>query len=256
MRRLAIFEFEDQPWCPPAVRRAVTGYLRLVSRLTRQVRPVVPAVADLLARSGQAGIVDLCSGSGGVAADLSAALAASGVEAHVLLTDLFPDVESFDELARASGGRVAFRGEPLDATRVPPEMVGVRTMFNAFHHFEPDEAERILRDAAEAGRPIAIVEFVERSAFTLLGVLLSPLWMVLLAPFARPLRPGSLAVTCLLPIAPLVALWDGLASWLRVYSPDELRAMTRRIDVPGYAWDVGHWRVGPTRVTYLVGCPR
>lgn len=255
MRRLPLFEIEDEPWCPPAVRRCVTGYLRLVARLTRQVRPVVPAVADLLRRSREDSILDLCSGSGGVAADLAALLASSGVEARVVLTDLYPDVEAFAEVARTSGGRVGFRAEPLDATTVPPELAGARTMFNAFHHFEPDDARRILRDAAEAGRPIAVVEFVERSAFTLAGVLFSPILMMLLAPFVRPLRTDSLVFTYLVPVAPLVVLWDGLASWLRVYSPAELRAMAGDIDVPGYAFEVGHWRVGPTRVTYVTGCP-
>lgn len=256
MGRLPLFEIEDQPWCPPAIRRAVTGYLRLVAGLTRQVRPVVPAVADLLRRSGGTTIIDLCSGSGGVAADLAALLASSGVDARVLLTDLYPDVEAFGEAARSSRGRVEFRAEPLDATSVPRELSGVRTMFNAFHHFEPDDARRILRDAAEAGRPIAVVEFVEKNAFTLAGVLFSPLLMLVLAPLARPLRPMSLVFTYLVPVAPLVVLWDGLASWLRVYSLAELRGLAASIDAPGYEWIVGHWRVGPTRVTYLTGCPR
>lgn len=255
MRRLPLFEFEDQPWCPAVLRNAVTAYLRFVVRMTRQVEPVVPALADLLRRSGETGIVDLCSGSGGIAGQLAAGLAGSGLDARLLLTDLYPDTAAFESVARESGGRVAYRREPLDATAVPRELAGVRTIFNAFHHFEPDAARRVLRDAAEARRPIAVVEFVERSAFTLSGVLMSPLLVLLVAPFLKPRRPLALFFTYVVPLVPLIVLWDGLASWLRVYSPDELREMAASASAPGYDWELVHWRVGPTRVTCLRGCP-
>lgn len=70
-----LFEFEDQSWCPAALRNAVTGYLRLVVQVTRQVAPVAPALVGLLERSGETRILDLCSGSGGIALQLSRRMA-------------------------------------------------------------------------------------------------------------------------------------------------------------------------------------
>jgi hypothetical protein len=56
---------------------------------------------------------------------------------------------------------------------------------------------------------------------------------------------------------PLFVLWDGLVSWLRIYSVEELREMVADIDAPGYAWDIGTIKLGdaPVHATYLIGSP-
>lgn len=248
-----LFEFEDQSWCPAALRNAVTGYLRLVVQVTRQAGPVAPALASLLERSGETRILDLCSGSGGIALQLSRRMAASGRAPHFLLTDLYPDTAALDAVAAQSGGTIEVLPSPLDATRVPAGMPGLRTVFNAFHHFRPREARAILQAAASAGRPIAVVEFIERTPFTLLGVFFSPVMMLMVAPFLRPLRWTTLVFTYLLPVIPLMVWWDALVSWLRVYSVRELEELAAGVDAPGYRWEAGRWRVGPVRVTYLLG---
>ena len=248
-----LFEFEDQSWCPAVLRNAVTGYLRLVVQVTRQAGPVAPALADLLKRSGETRILDLCSGSGGIALQLTRRMAASGPPPRFLLTDLYPDTVALDAVAAQSGGTIEVLPSPLDATRVPAEMPGLRTVFNAFHHFHPAEARAILQAAAAAGRPIAVVEFIERAPFTLLGVFFSPLMMLMVAPFLRPLRWTTLVFTYLLPVIPLMVWWDALVSWLRVYSVRELEELAASVDAPGYQWEAGRWRVGPVRVTYLMG---
>ncbi|HXC50279.1 MAG TPA: hypothetical protein VN634_05290 [Candidatus Limnocylindrales bacterium] len=253
--RLSLFEFEDQPWCPPVLRNAITGYLRIVVAMTRQVRPVVPALVELLRRSGETSILDLCSGSGSIACEVGQSLALRGAPAPITLSDLFPDEARLERLASELPGVLRVHPAPLDATRVPPAMPGLRTMFNAFHHFDPPAAREILRDAATAGRPIAIVEFVERTPLTLLGVLVTPLLMLVVAPWLRPLRWQALLLTYVIPIVPLVVFWDGLVSWLRVYSVRELGALASEVVVPGYSWSAGRWRVGPVRVTYLLGYP-
>jgi SAM-dependent methyltransferase len=256
VERLHLFEFEDQRWCPAALRNAVTGYLRLAVTVTQQIRPVVPALADFLRRSGESSILDLCSGSGGIAHQLARGLALRGVPARIVLSDLYPDVAAFAEVALASGGLVEFRSAPLDATAVPAELPGLRTIFNAFHHFRPDEARCVLTAAAASGRPIAIIEFIERGIIPLSGICFSPILMLFLAPFLRPFRWRSLVFVYLVPVVPLMIFWDGLVSWLRVYSLDELRAMAASVGVRGYGWEAGRWRAGPVRVTYLMGCQR
>ena len=126
-------------------------------------------------------------------------------------------------------------------------------MFNAFHHFAPDAARGILSAAASAGRPIAIVEFVERNVLSLIGVLFSPILVLFVAPFLRPLRWQALVLTYLVPVVPLIVLWDGLVSWIRVYSVGELEQLAASTGASGYSWSAGRWRVGPVRVTYLIG---
>ncbi|MFN2427621.1 MAG: hypothetical protein ABR587_14365 [Candidatus Binatia bacterium] len=256
MARLHLFEFEDQKWCPPVLRNAVTGYLRLVVTLTQQLRPVIPALADFLRRTGETSILDLCSGSGAIAGQLSHGLLRRGQHTQIVLSDLYPDAASLGDIAEASGGRVEVHSTPLDATAVPAELPGLRTIFNGFHHFAPPEARRVLTAAAESGRPIAVIEFVERGILPLSGVLLSPILVMILAPFLRPFRWQTLFFVYIVPLVPLIILWDGVVSWLRVYSLDELREMATSVAVPDYAWEAGRWRAGPVRVTYLLGRKR
>lgn len=253
--RVPLSELEDQPWFPAALRRAITAYLRLVVKLTRQVRPVVPALAAMLDRTGESRILDLCSGSGAVAGEIASRLAAGGRTTRITLSDLYPDVESMRAVAQESGGLLDVHPRPLDATDVPDEMPGLRTMFNAFHHFDPPAARAILAAAARSRRPVAIIEFLEQTPFSLLGVLFSPLLVFALAPLLRPLRWQTLALTYLVPVIPLVVLWDGVASWARLYSVRELEELAASTSATGYRWQAGRWRIGPVHVTYLLGQP-
>ena len=43
---------------------------------------------------------------------------------------LYPNVEALFALREATGGAIDFCTEPVDATRVPPTLTGVRTMRN------------------------------------------------------------------------------------------------------------------------------
>jgi hypothetical protein len=96
---------------------------------------------------------------------------------------------------------------------------------------------------------------VERSVLGLAGVLLSPLLVWLVTPFLRPVSPARLACPYLLPIAPLLVLWDGVVSVLRRYRPDELLALCR--DLPGsLEWRVERSRRHGPAATFLVGTPR
>jgi hypothetical protein len=147
----------------------------------------------------------------------------------------------------------------VDATAVPGDLRGARTMFNCFHHFRPAEARRILEDAARARRPIAVFEVVSREPFTLAMLLLTvPLAVTLTMPVWRPFRWEWVLWTWIVPVMQPFVLWDGVVSWLRIYSEDELRALVATIDVPDWDWEIGRIRLGdaPAHATYLTGRPR
>lgn len=78
------------------------------------------------------------------------------------------------------------------------------------------------------------------------------------APAVRPFRLPDLRVTYLIPLVPIVVRWDGIVSWLRTYSVEELRALVA--EVPGRErsdWSIGEAAGrGPLPMLYLVGTPR
>jgi hypothetical protein len=261
LRRLHLFELEDQTWFPRVLRDAGTAFLALAARVGGHASALAPELAAALRASGEKRIVDLCSGGGGPIAEIVPALARAGLEVEATLTDFYPNQGALAHVAERSGGRIRWSRAPVDATHVPRELAGLRTIFNALHHFRPETARAILADAAAARRPIAVFETVGRDPLALLAVLFAPLSFALLLPFLRPFRWVWLPLTYLVPVLPAFVLWDGVVSCLRVYSPDELRELVASIEPrhrDAYSWDIGRVRLGatPLRATYLIGTPR
>src|SRR5687767_15576682 len=156
MRRRQVMELEDLPWCPRAIRDGGTDWLAFMANATGMFSTVAPRIRAAMNATGTTDVLDLCSGAGGPWLTLEHELAASG-PAHIELSDLYPNIPAWRELSSRSG-RLAFRSEPVDATDVPASAQGVRTMFNAFHHFPPSVARAILGDAVRKRRAIAIFE--------------------------------------------------------------------------------------------------
>jgi len=261
MDRLHLFELEDQPWFPRVLRDAGTAFLELAARVAGHSAALAPKLEETLAAAGEKRIVDLCSGGAGPVTEIVDVLARRGTEVHALLTDFYPNEGSLARVSARSAGRIDWRREPVDATRVPRELAGVRTIFNALHHFRPEAARGIIADAAAAGRPIAIFEVIGRDPISLVGILFAPLFFALSLPLLRPFRWVWVPLTYLVPILPLFVLWDGVVSCLRIYSPRELRALVESLeprDRNAFTWDIGRIRLPgpPAHATYLVGVPR
>ena len=52
MKRLHLFEIEDQDWCPRSVRDAVTDYLQFFFVATKTYTAMIPLLAVVLQRLG------------------------------------------------------------------------------------------------------------------------------------------------------------------------------------------------------------
>ena len=102
-------------------------------------------------------------------------------------------------------------------------------MFASFHHFRPQAAHGILRDAFEQQCPICIFEGTSRSGAAIASSLLIPLLVLRLTPLVRPLSWVQILFTYFVPILPLLIFWDGLVSQLRTYSVPELEEFTRHL---------------------------
>lgn len=256
MRRLHLLEIEDQPWCPAVLRDAATDFLQFMIVATDTYLPAVPLLQSALDRAGTRQVVDLCSGGGGPWPGLLAHLDTPDAPVDVCLTDRYPNREAFERANERTGGRLAFHPHPVDATALPAGLTGFRTLFTAFHHFRPDAARTILADAVRAGQGIGIFEATQRTAPSLLATAFSPLIVLAVTPFIRPFRWSRLLWTYLIPLVPLLVLFDGLVSCLRTYTPRELRTMTDSLDAAGYTWEIGEAKGrGPVPVTYLIGIP-
>jgi hypothetical protein len=251
-------ELEDLPWCPRAVRDGGTDWLAFMANTTRVFSAVAPKIRQAMRATGTSTVIDLCSGGGGPWLTLQRDLEQSG-PARVVLTDLYPNVEALQELRARSHERLGFAPTPVDATDVPPALDGVRTIFNGFHHFPTAAARAILADAVAKRRAIVVVEGTTHRAMGLIAMPLQLPLILLLTPFVRPFRWSRLLLTYVVPLIPLLVLFDGVMSFLRLYLEEDLRQLVAT--VPGHTtfdWDIGSTRMTrmPARVTHLVGTPK
>lgn len=255
--RLHLFEFEDFGWFPAAIRDLMTDFLRHSTIRMRLHLPIVELLEAAMRDARTEEIVDLCSGGGGLLVEVRRELAARGARATVTFTDKYPNVPALEAICREDPDGLAFERDPVDATAVPARLAGLRTMFSAFHHFTPETATSILRDAVASRRGIAIFEVSRRSLTGLVPMILSPIGTWLMTPAIRPRSIGRFLFTYVIPAVPFFIMWDGVVSALRTYTAGEMRDMARAADGGNFEWSAGRARApfGYT-VTYLIGTPR
>jgi hypothetical protein len=255
MKRMHLIEIADMAWCPRGIRQGVADYCRFLVEASGFFNGIAPLLAETLRRTGARQVLDLGSGAAGPWLGLQPRLRELGIDLPVCLSDYYPDLAAFERARRLSNQAITYRAETVDATQVPAELSGFRTMFQAFHHLRPEQARAMLADAVAKGAGIGVFESGSRGVLTLLGQLGTPLRVLILAPFIRPFRWSRLFWTYLVPALPLVLLFDVIVSCLRIYSCPELRELTAGLD--RYHWDIGTVRVKwvPTPITYLIGVP-
>jgi hypothetical protein len=273
MRRVQFIELHEQPWFPSSLRADVTDALQFGFNLLHAYAPIAPLLqsvidstgdrtnagpsSDTQSSSGQS-IIDMCSGGGGPWLDLSRKLRcrdAGGNSAglQIWLTDKYPNLEAFQSVSASSDHHITFYSEPVDAMNVPGALKGLRTMFTSFHHFPPEDARAILQNAVDAGESIGIFEATKRAPSTIGLIFAGILLMFLHTPRIRPFRWSRLLWTYLIPVIPLVLLFDGVVSCLRTYRPQELREIVEKLTACQYQWEIGELAGGRMPVTYLIG---
>jgi len=263
MRRIQFIELHEQSWFPSSLRDFVTDALQFGFNLLKLYAPIAPLLQSVLDSTGSrmaAGqsIVDMCSGGGGPWLDLCRKLHGNPPGLHIWLTDKYPNLGAFQKVRAASENQITFYPDSVEAMNVPRELKGLRTMFTSFHHFAPDEARAILQNAVDAGEAVGIFEIARRAWSTIGLTFAFVLMLFVCTPLIRPFRWSRLLWTYLVPIIPVVLLFDGVVSCLRTYRPHELREMVEKLSASKYRWEIGeHSRsLGEAPITYLIGYPK
>jgi hypothetical protein len=133
--RLQLVELEDLTWFPQTIRDLATDYLHFMETRFALHKPVVPLLRTMLENSKTSCVVDLCSGGGGPVVAIYEALVADEIYVHFILTAKFPNTTAFQCLSSQYPSGIQYISQPVDATNVPQNLIGLRTIFNSFHHF-------------------------------------------------------------------------------------------------------------------------
>jgi hypothetical protein len=259
MARIQAFEIQDFSWCPVSIRDGVTDWLQFVLTRLNLYGPVAPLIEQAMARTSTTRLIDLCSGGSGPTAKMVQHLNSirGGSDISAVLTDKYPNIPKFEALKQKSGGHIDYVSTSVDATAVPAELGGFRTLFTSFHHFNDEQAKGILKNAFEKRQPIGIFEFTERSFYSILMTAPTPLMMLLFTPLVWPYRLSRFFWTYVIPLVPLVALFDVIVSVFRTRTVDELLALTSDLRATDYEWrsDVVTSTLG-MKIIYLIGEPK
>jgi hypothetical protein len=261
VKRIHLFEFTDLSWYPQAFRRIQTDYLQFVATLGSGHKNLIPLFTKAMQHAGTTEIVDLCSGGTGPWMRLQEQFKQAGLFVTIKLTDKYPNPEAVQKWAEVSRLGIEYLVEPVDAMNMPTQLKGMRTFFEGFHHFKPEQARFILQDAVENKVAIGIFEASLKPPFGLLLLLLAPITTIvsylLITPFITPRTLPRFFWTYLIPVVPLATCWDGVISMMRVYSAQDLMELTGPIKSSDYVWEAGLASTGTPLFdfTYLLGYP-
>ena len=258
--RAQLFEFNDERWVPTSLRDAIVETLSRSLRWGGFLRPLAPVLDAFLSASGKHEVLDLCAGAGGPALILIREAERLGLHPpRFLMTDLYPRVSSWTHAREQRPANIDFVADSVDATQIPPLLSHgrVRTIINAFHHFSPELAQAILRDAVESQAPIFISECFERDPRGALPLIPIGIPSLLATPLFSPRDRFAKALwTWLTPIGLATGSWDAIISTLRVYSESDLRDLVAPFG-DDYEWQYGTYDYPfGGRGCYFHGLPR
>jgi len=257
--RFQLIELHEQSWFPSTIRDEITDAMQFALNWIDVYAPAAPIIRNVLDFTGSRCILDLCSGGGGPWLDLASEFQLEDRTTGILLTDKYPNLpapKASKDFNKAPAN-IDFYPHPVDAMDIPDDLNGLRTMFSSFHHFPPDNARAILQNAVDAGAGICIFEVTRRNALTILLMLPWALVPFLVTPWIRPFRWSRLLWTYIVPIIPLVLLFDGIVSCLRTYRPHELRRIVDKLRGARYRWEIGEHsgRDNCVTISCLAGYP-
>ena len=179
-----------------------------------------------------------------------------------MLTDIHPHLEAWTEAAKKSD-HLHYVARSVDAGNAPRDLLASRgegkvfRMFNlAFHHFDDELADKILRNSMDTAEGFGIFELQARTVSSLLMVLLIGPLMMVITPFYFWRSPGHLFFTYVVPVIPFVLVADGIVSSLRTRSAEEVMAMVGKgRGVEGWRFESGSechtWPIG--EMSWIVG---
>jgi hypothetical protein len=266
MKRIELFEFEDQNWFPTWLRTSMTNLINVLLGMLGTSEVLAEMIAEILQKQKLLKIVDLGSGSGGAMPLAVKTLhEIEGMhDVELVMTDLYPSPEIIAKFNQNTEDKISFLETPVDATDIAATPKGLKTMVNSFHHMSPKAARKILESAENSQQPLLIYEMAENKIPLLVWVLLLPLSLPILmimvlfmTPFVKPLTWRQVVFTYLIPIIPICYAWDGQASLPRMYTLKDMDQLLDGLGSERYTWKKGNAKKknGKKMGTFVLGLP-
>lgn len=259
-RRYHLWEWHDLPWVSNVLRSMLVTSLQYFwcsfpNEANCSATALLPMLRRVTLQCGTNDILDMCSGNGGPYPVLAKEFQRLGMS--VVLSDLYPQ-DSWKEVSlKVPGGALKYISAPVDAMNLSKSQSAggsyrldfaagshIRTFMCCFHHFTPEQGVQLIQDAIRWRHGIVIVEATPRSWPILISAVLLHLFALFtcslfMAPFGSKQWFQRVALTFLVPVFPLMYVWDCAVSHLRCYTVEELKSMAAGCTGSSeYRWEV------------------
>ncbi|PPD20322.1 MAG: hypothetical protein CTY22_04695 [Methylomonas sp.] len=231
---MRLFEFGDMDMVPELYHVYLRKYLTFFYKAFGYHRLWVPGFAEFILKIKKQDLMECCSGSGDVLLMIDAELDESKFKnIRYILSDIRPNPEFCGRINLMPGDRFKYLNESVDIVSKHAEYSYPKIFINSFHHFSKEQVVGIFNANLGNNNEIIIMEYVRKSFLGFLSMVVGPLVVFLTLPFVVRLKhlPVMAFFTYLLPIFPLMMLWDGIVSCLHEYSDKEIKQI---IDEMGY----------------------
>lgn len=240
-------ELEDHSWFPIWLRRYQMEYISWMAVQFALYAPLVPLMNTMQQKDRIREWTDCCTGAAGPVQYL---LNKKFAVDTIFLTDKYLQPVSIS----APNSGVYF--ETIDVLNDPIPGKGLVTMFNALHHFSPQERQAIIAAIISTNRPFVFAEITHPTLINFLAITLATTFgQLLFTPFVHPFKFRRLLFTYLIPINLFSITWDGWMSVFRSISDKRFIALANKTSTPNYS--VSFVQKGPwwQKVSILTGQP-
>ena len=219
-------EFGDLSIVPDLYHVYLRRYLVFFYKVFGYYKLWVPAFSDFIANINSKKLMECCSGAGDPLVLIDSQLNKQRfADVSFLLSDIQPHSEFVDKFNKSDDARFRYIEQSIDVTKTKEEFNYPKIFINSFHHLSPVQVEGVLKENFDARNEIIIMEYVRNSFLGYLSMFVGPLVVLLTLPFIVRLKhlPVMVLFTYIIPLFPLMMLWDGVVSCKHEYSVGRLK---------------------------------
>jgi len=229
---MRFFEFGDLGWVPNLYHIYLRRYLGFFYKLFGYYKLWIPAFSEFIREVNKTKFMECCSGSGETLELIRSQLDKKeflGIE--FLLSDIQPHSEFVKNINQSCDPAFRYIDQSVDVTEMKSDFNHPKIFINSFHHFSEEQVKLIFDSNFNQGNEIIIMEYVRNSLMGYLTMLMGPIIVLLTLPFVVKFKhlPIMIVFTYLIPLFPLMMLWDGFVSCLHEYSVKKLTQLVKKL---------------------------